>query len=127
MASMTVTEADLATSLRSGNVPVLATPRVVALFEEATLTALDGVLETGQTSVGMRIHVDHLAPSILGSEVVAEVELGQVDGRRLTFAAEARSREADTPLLASATITRVVVNTKMFLDRLLVTNRTDTD
>ena len=126
-ASMTVTEADLATSLRSGDVPVLATPRVVALLEEATLAALDGALETGQTSVGMRIHVDHLAPSLLGSEVVAEVELEQVDGRRLTFTAKARGRGTGAPVLASATITRVLVDTKMFLERLLITNETNTD
>ena len=126
-ASMTVTEADLATSLGSGDVPVLATPKVVALLEQATLVALDGALETGQTSVGMRIHVDHLAPSIVGSEVVAEVELEQVDGRRLTFTAEAQGRGTGAPILALATITRVVVDIKIFLERLPIANEPDTD
>ena len=124
-ASMTVTEADLSSAFGSGEVPALATPRIVALLEEATLVALEGALDPSQTSVGMRIHVDHLAPSPLGSEVVAHVELDQVDGRRLTFSAEARGEGADGPLLASATIIRVVVNTEAFLGRLRSADGTD--
>ena len=115
---MTVTKADLSIAFGSGEVPALATPRIVALLEEATLAALEGTLDPGQTSVGMRIHVDHLAPSAPGSAVVAHVELDQVDGRRLAFSAEARGEGADRPLLASATIIRVVVDTEAFLERL---------
>ena len=124
-ASMTVTKADLSIAFGSGQVPALATPRMVALLEEATLVALVGALEPGQTSVGMRIHVDHLAPSALGSEVVAHVELDQVDGQRLAFSGEARGEGADGPLLASATIIRVVVDTEAFLGRLHSADGTD--
>ena len=124
-ASMTVTAADLSIAFRSGEVPALATPRIVALLEEATLVALKGALDPGQTSVGMRIHLDHLAPSAPGSEVVAHVELVQVDGRRLAFSAEARGEGADGPLLASATIIRVVVDTEEFLGRLHSADGTD--
>ena len=122
---MTVTAADLSIAFRSGEVPALATPRIVALLEEATLAALEGALEPGQTSVGMRIHLDHLAPSAPGSEVVAHVELVQVDGRRLAFTAETRGAGVDEPLLAAATIIRVVVNTETFLGRLGPPDRTD--
>ena len=122
---MTVTEADLSIAFGSGKVPALATPRIVALLEEATLAALEGTLDPGQTSVGMRIHVDHLAPSAPGSEVVAHGELDQVDGRRLAFSAEARGEGADRPLVASATIIRVVVDTEAFLEGLGSTDGTD--
>ena len=122
---MTVAEADLSIAFGSGEVPALATPRIVALLEEATLVALEGALDPSQTSVGMRIHVDHLAPSALGAEVVAHVELDQVDGRRLAFSAEARGEGADRPLLASATIIRVVVDTEAFLERLGSADGTD--
>ena len=125
MASMTVTKADLSTAFGSGDVPVLATPRVVALLEEATLAAIESALDSGQTSVGMRIHLDHLAPSDLGSEVMAYAELDQVDGRRLVFTAEARSQGANGTLLASATITRVVVDTETFLRRTVPRDGTD--
>src|SRR5205823_228214 len=70
---------------RSGDVPVLATPRVVALCEEAACAALAGSLEPGSTSVGTWIELDHLAPSPIGLEVVAEAALRHADGRRLEF------------------------------------------
>ena len=124
-ASMTVTAADLSIAFGSGEVPALATPRIVALREEATLVALEGALDPGQTSVGMRIHLDHLVPSAPGSEVVALVELDHVDGLRLTFSAEARGEGADGPLLASAIIIRVVVETAAFLGRLGSADGTD--
>ena len=114
---MTVTEADLSIAFGSGEVPALATPRIVALLEEATLVALEGALDPGQTSVGMRIHVDHLAHSAPGSEVVAHVELDQADGRRLGCSAEARGEGGDGPLLAAATIIRVGGDTEAFLGR----------
>jgi hypothetical protein len=49
----TVTEADTAAALGSGEVPVLATPRVLALAERATVAAVAGALEVGAT-VGTR-------------------------------------------------------------------------
>ena len=57
--------------------------------------------------------------------MVAHVELDQVDGRRLAFSAEARGEGADRPLLASATIIRVVVDTEAFLERLGSADGTD--
>ena len=109
-----ITDADTAVALRSGEVPVLGTPRLVALMEEATVQALDGSLADGETSVGMRIHVDHLAPSAPGVGVTAEAVLERVEGRRLTFGASATV--GDT-VVATATIIRVLVETQRFLDR----------
>ena len=82
---LTVSEADTATAMRSGDVPVLATPRVVALCEEAACAALAGVLEPGSTSVGTWIELEHLAPTPVGAEVVAEAALTHAEGRRLEF------------------------------------------
>ncbi len=113
-AAHTITEADTAVALRSGDVPVLGTPRLVALMEEATVHALDGSLADSETSVGMRIHVDHLAPSAPGVSVIADAVLEGVEGRRLTFEATAT---ADDAVVATATIVRVVVETHRFLNR----------
>ena len=74
----------------------------------------DGCLGKGETSVGMRVHIDHLAPSAPGSLVDAEVVLEAVEGRRLTFAGTARVGD---DVVARATIVRVVVETDRFLDR----------
>ena len=106
---MNVGDADTAIAFRSGEVPVLATPRLVALLEEASVDA-----DAGQTTVGMRVQIDHLAPTGIGAEVRATATLDAVEGRRLTFSAEAT--DDDTPV-ASATITRVIVDTLRFLER----------
>ena len=114
-AAHTVTDADTAIALNSGEVATLGTPRLVALLEEATVAALAEKLGEGETSVGMRIHIDHLAPSGPGTGVSAEAVLEAVEGRRLTFAATATV--GDT-VVATASIVRVVVSTERFLGRL---------
>jgi len=113
-ATHTITDADTAVALRSGEVPVLGTPRLVALIEEATVKALDGSVAGGGTRVRVRHHVDHVAPSAPGAGVTAEAVLERVEGRRLTFGASATVGDA---VVATATIIRVVVETQRFLDR----------
>jgi predicted thioesterase len=109
-----VTDDDTAIAMRSGDVPVLATPRVVALCEEATVLALHGQLDPGQTSVGMRVQLDHLHPTGVGYRVRAEAVLEKVEGRRLTFSASVRD---DRGLVAAGKVTRVIVDTDRFLDK----------
>jgi predicted thioesterase len=83
--TVTVTEADTARALGSGDVDVLGTPRVLALAEAATVRAAAASLAPGQTSVGTRVELDHLAPSPVGATVRADAELVYRSGRRLTF------------------------------------------
>jgi fluoroacetyl-CoA thioesterase len=108
----TVTEADTAAAVGSGEVPVLATPRVLALAEQATMAAVAGALDAGATTVGTRVELDHLAPSLVGAEVAVDAVLERVAGRRLVFAV--RLRDGDRPV-ASGRVTRVVVDTADFL------------
>lgn len=111
---MTVTDADTAVALRSGSVPVLATPRVIALCEEATVAALGDALAAGDTSVGMRVQIDHVQPTAVGSVVTASATLEKVEGRRLTFTVNAHDERC---LIAVGRVTRVVVETARFLDK----------
>jgi fluoroacetyl-CoA thioesterase len=108
----TVTEADTAAAAGSGEVPVLATPRVLALAERATVAVVAGALEAGATTVGTRVELDHLAPSPVGAELEVQAVLEQVTGRRLVFAV--RLHDGDRPV-ASGRVTRVVVDTAAFL------------
>ena len=108
----TVTEADTAVALGSGEVPVLATPRVLALAERATVAAVAGALAAGATTVGTRVELDHLAPSPIGAEVEVEAVLEQVTGRRLEFVV--RVAGGDRPV-ARGRVIRVVVETAGFL------------
>ena len=67
-----VADDDTAIAMRSGAVPVLATPRVIALCEEASFVAVEGELQPGETTVGTKVQIDHLAPTATGHTVRAE-------------------------------------------------------
>ncbi len=110
----TVTEGDTAIALRSGDVPVLATPRVVAFVEEASVAALDGRLPEGHTTVGMRIQLDHLHPTPVGETIKVEARLEKVEGRRLTFGVSVSDAKG---LLAAGKVTRVMVDRERFLEK----------
>jgi predicted thioesterase len=113
-AKLIVGDADTALAMRSGEVAVLATPRVIALCEEAALAAVADEIPTGHTTVGMRVQIDHLAPTSVGSSVAAEATLEKVEGRRLVFTVTV----TDTcGLVAAGKVTRVVVETERFLDK----------
>ena len=107
-----VTEADTAAAVGSGEVPVLATPRVLALAERATVVAVAGALAAGATTVGTRVELEHLAPIPVGAEVEVTAVLERVAGRRLEFAV--RVAGGDRPV-ARGRITRVVVDAATFL------------
>lgn len=114
--SVTLLVADNDTSLaqHSGDVPVLATPRVVALAEEASVEAVTDALGPEETTVGYQVRLTHLAPTPVGGKVTAEATLEAVEGRRLTF----RVSVSDTRgLVAAGRITRVVVERTRFLER----------
>lgn len=113
---LAVTEADTALALGSGDVPVLGTPRLVALCEEASCRAIDGHLGPGRTSVASRIQFDHLAPVAVGTTVTAEAVLERVEGRRLVFTVSVRLRsDAHAGLVGAGRLTRVLVDTAKFL------------
>ena len=111
---MGVGEADTARSLGSGSVDVLGTPRLVALLEEATCEAVEGRLDNGATTVGMRVQVDHLQPTPVGAEVLAEAYLDKIEGRRITFTVTASDSGG---LVAAGKVTRVVVDVQRFMGK----------
>ncbi|MEV0827634.1 thioesterase family protein [Nonomuraea rubra] len=105
---------DTAKRIGSGDVPVLATPRLLALAEAATVRAVERHLAPGETSVGTRVELEHLAASPLGTHVQVGVELTEVDGRRLVFAFEAHDKHT---VVGKGTIERIVVDRARFLAR----------
>jgi fluoroacetyl-CoA thioesterase len=113
-AKLVVAEDDTAVAMRSGEVHVLATPRVIALCEEAAVAAVADHVAIGQTTVGMRVQIDHLHPTSVGTSVAAEATLERVEGRRLTFTVTVND---PCGLVAAGKVTRVVVETERFLDK----------
>lgn len=107
---------DTAEAVGSGSLPVLATPRLLAWAEEATCAAIDAGLPAGTTSVGSRVELQHLAPSAVGELVTITAVVQHIDNRLVRF--DVTAAHGDERIVASATITRVVVNAERFLDRL---------
>jgi fluoroacetyl-CoA thioesterase len=109
-----VEESDTAVALRSGSLFVLATPRIVALVEEASVAAVGDALEEGKTTVGMKVQLDHLAPTAVGRTVIAESTIEAINGRRVSFQV---SVSDDRGLVAVGRVTRVVVDIETFLTK----------
>jgi predicted thioesterase len=128
-----VSEADTAIEAGSGDVPVLATPRLLALAEAASVAAVGPQLAPGTTSVGTAVSLEHRRASPVGAEVVVDAELTEVDGRRLVFsfivrhspagpgsgAGDGAAAEEDL-VVGAGTVERVVVDREKFLARALV-------
>jgi len=109
--SFVADESTTAIALRSGDVRVLGTPKIVALIEEAAVAALIGCLPDGSTTVGTHIVVEHLAPTAVGSSVAAIATVTETDGRNVMFSATVS--EGDK-IVARGSHTRVVVDRKRF-------------
>ena len=83
--TLVVGDGDTALAHGSGDVPVLATPRVLALAEQAAVAALGDDLEPDQTSVGVYAELHHVKATQLDAAVTAKAEVLTVEGRRITF------------------------------------------
>ena len=84
-----VAESDTATVYGSGLAPVLSTPHLIALMENAAQTMLTPYLERGQSSVGTGIDIRHLAATPVGMPVRVRAEVIEVALPRVCFRVEA--------------------------------------
>ena len=110
-----VSDAHTAQAMGSGDMPVLATPVMIALMENAAMLAVDQTLPPEQTTVGAHIDVSHLRPTPVGAEVIATAELTAVDDRRLTFHVVAMQ---DDRVIGEGTHVRFIVDRDRFLSKL---------
>jgi fluoroacetyl-CoA thioesterase len=126
---MVVGDADTAIAAGSGDVPVLATPRLLALAEAACVAAIAPQLAPGMTSVGTSVSLEHRRASPVGAEVLVEAELTSVEGRRLVFSFIAREsgrrdgsagaggQDDEDLVVGAGTAERVLVDREVFLGR----------
>lgn len=110
-----VTEQHTAQVVGSGDLPVLATPAMMALMENAAMLAVRDALSPGETTVGGQIESSHLRPTAVGQEVQATAVLTRIDGRRLYFHLTAHC--GDT-LLGEGEHLRFIVDREKFLSKL---------
>lgn len=113
-AEMVVGTSDTAPRIGSGHIPVLATPKMITLIEEAALAAVEHLLPAGKQSLGTHLDVTHIAATPVGMTVKAEAKLVQVEGRKLMFTVEARD---EMDLIGEGRHERVVVTAASFQKR----------
>jgi predicted thioesterase len=113
-AAVKVTEENTAIAYGSGGVRVFATPAMIGLMEKAALSSVDPLLEKGQTTVGMKVDVEHLAATPVGMTVTARSVLLEVEGRKLVFSVEAGD---GVDLVGKGMHVRFIVPEEKFLAR----------
>lgn len=107
----TVTEQNTAQAMGSGDLPVFATPAMVALMEGTAAACVAAQLEPGQTTVGTKVNVSHVAASPLGATIRCEAQLEATDRRSLTFSVAAYD---EAGLIGKGTHERFVVDAEKF-------------
>lgn len=112
---LTLNMPNTALAMGSGDMPVLATPALVALMENAAMMACRPLCQEGETTVGSSIHVEHLKPSPLGAEIKAIATIVKHEGRCIDFTVEAHQGDV---LVGTATHTRFIVSRERFLSKL---------
>ena len=111
----TVTAENTAAAMGSGDLPVFATPAMIALMEHAAMDAVAGSLPAGSTTVGSEMNATHLKPSELGAEITATAVLTAVEGRKLTFNVGARDAQG---MIGEGTHVRYIVDREKFMSKL---------
>ena len=115
ISELTVTDTVTAIKMGSGDMPVLATPAMMALMENAAMLAIADELPEGCTTVGGHIESSHLRPSKLGDKVSATAEVTKVDGKKIEFKVSASSGDI---LLGEGTHLRFIVDRERFMSKL---------
>lgn len=111
---LTVNESVTAIQMGSGDMPVLATPAMMALMENAAMLAVAAELPEGCTTVGGHIESSHLRPSKIGDKITATAEVTKVDGKKIEFKVSAHSGDI---LLGEGTHLRFIVDRERFMSK----------
>ncbi|MBO5338739.1 MAG: thioesterase family protein [Clostridia bacterium] len=111
---MTVNSSDTAKTFGSGELEVLATPRMIALMEECAYKCISDSLEAGATTVGTLMNVKHLSATPVGMEVTVEAEVTENEGRRVCFFVKAYD---ECGLIGEGTHERFIVYSEKFTQK----------
>jgi len=95
--------------------PVFATPVMIMVMENAALNAIKPFLDHGESAVGTRIDVRHVAPTPLGATVVGHAKVTRTEGRLIEFSVVARDQQEE---IGSGIHERVVVDLARLAKRL---------
>ena len=105
-----------AAAVGSGALEVFSTPSMIALMEKASRELVQPYLEEGQSTVGTRLEVSHVAASPIGAHIHAESTLIEIDRRMLTFEVKAY---ADGELIGEGRHQRCIIYAERFMEKAL--------
>lgn len=111
-ANVTVTEANIAATMKSGSLAVFATPAMCALMEEAACAAVNAHLEESSGTVGISLNITHDRATAMGDNVTATAKLTAVDGRKLTFEVNAEDSKG---VIGKGTHERFIIDNEKFM------------
>lgn len=94
--------------------PVLSTPQMIGWMEWACFLAAEPYCESGETTVGTAIHVEHLAATGAGQIVKAEAVFESMDGKFYVFRVKAWDEHHE---IGRGTVHRAFVNVARFMKR----------
>ena len=112
--SVVVSEENIASTVGSGDLPVFATPAMIALIERTASQSVQPYLELGSSTVGTHLDVEHSSATPVGMTVVCETELVEIDRRRLVFRVRVYDAKGD---VGSGTHERFVVDSRRFMEK----------
>jgi len=114
--SLVVTPDLLANRFKDATLPpILATPVMIMIMENAALNAVKPFLDAGESALGTRVDVRHLAATPAGRRVTGEAEVTRVDGRRIEFRIQATD---ETEEIGVGTHERMVIDLAKFSERM---------
>jgi fluoroacetyl-CoA thioesterase len=114
--SLVVTPEHLASRFKDVTLPpVLATPIMIMVMENAALNAIKPYLDPGESALGTRVDVRHVAATPAGRRVTGEAKVTHVDGRRIEFSVRAADGEEE---IGVGTHERVVIQLPKLSERM---------
>jgi fluoroacetyl-CoA thioesterase len=114
--SLLITPEHLASRFKDATLPpVLATPIMIMMMENAALNAIKPYLDAGESALGTRVDVRHLAATPAGRRVTGEAKVTNVDWRRIEFAVRATDGDEE---IGAGTHERVVVELARLSERM---------
>lgn len=111
----TVTADDTSVAVGSGDLDVLATPRLITWCENAAFQVCKPIIDADHTTVGTMIKIEHVKGSPIGSEVTVQCAEPINDGRRLVC--HVRVLDPDGEELAKGEVHRAVVDPDRFMSK----------
>ena len=109
-----VDESNIASAIKSGSLPVFATPSMIALMEQTAAQHAQPFMENGFTTVGISVNIKHISATPIGMSVSCESTLIGIEDKKLTFSVKAFD---ECGLIGEGTHERFIVNSEKFMMR----------